>query len=210
MRQNIDALSLKRFEMKFNKLPNVIICVKLYLGSQGAFRGSGKTTGQMPAPVWEDHCLLWISFLRKWKLRFVCFFMSSLKKTKITIIFKGNCADNSTGHAKLYLKSQVKVTKDFQDYTFLRWAYMPKKTIESQNKKPRFSAWLQRLGDTLVSFLASLSWTPRTFSKSFVLLAKIFSHGDLLRQGLEYANCIKTKTNELCKSQTFRNFKSFF
>ena len=51
MRQNIDALSLKRFEMKFNKLPHVIICVKLYLGSQGAFRGSGKTTGQMPAPV---------------------------------------------------------------------------------------------------------------------------------------------------------------
>ena len=77
------------------------------------------------------------------------------------------------------------------------------------DKKLRFSAWLQRLGDTLVSFLASLSWTPRTFSKSFVLLAKIFSHGDLLRQGLEYANCIKTKTNELCKSQTFRNFKSF-
>ena len=60
---------------------------------------------------------------------------------------------------------------------------MFKKTIESQNKKLRFSAWLQRLEDTLVSFLAYLSWTHRTFSKSSVLLAKIFSHGDLLRQG---------------------------
>ena len=60
---------------------------------------------------------------------------------------------------------------------------MFKKTIESQNKKLRFSAWLQRLEDTLVSFLAYLSWTRRTFSKSSVLLAKIFSHGDLLRQG---------------------------
>ena len=88
---------------------------------------------------------------------------------------------------------------------------MLKKTIESQNKKLRYSAWLQRLEDTLVSFLAYLSWTRRTFSKSSVLLAKIFSHGDLLRQGLEYVNCVKTKTktNKLCKSQTFRNIKSF-
>ena len=84
--------------MKFNELSHVIICVKLYLGSQGAFRGSGKTTGQMQAQT-----------------------------TKLTIIFKGNCADNSTGHAKLYLKSQVKVTKDFQDYTFLRWIFIQKK-----------------------------------------------------------------------------------
>ena len=88
--------------------------------------------------------------------------------------------------------------------------FYAKKTNESQNKKLRFSAWLQRLEDTLVSFLASLSWTPRTFSKSFVLLAKIFSHSDLLRLGLERANCIKTKTktNKLCKSQTLRNIKS--
>ena len=143
----------------------------------------------------------------------VCLFLHvSLQTTKLTIIFKGNCADNSTGHAKVYLKSQVKVTKDFQDYTFLRWIFIQKKkTIESQNKKLRFSAWLQRLEDTLVSFLASLSWTRRTFSKSFVLLAKIFSLGDLLRQGLECANCIKTKakTNKFCQPQPFRNIKSF-
>ena len=88
---------------------------------------------------------------------------------------------------------------------------MLKKTIESQNKKLRYSAWLQRLEDTLVSFLAYLSWTRRTFSKSSVLLAKIFSLGDLLRQGLECANCIKTKakTNKFCQPQPFRNIKSF-
>ena len=57
----------------------------------------------------------------------VCLFLHvSLQTTKLTIIFKGNCADNSTGHAKLYLKSQVKVTKDFQDYTFLRWFFYVK------------------------------------------------------------------------------------
>ena len=141
----------------------------------------------------------------------VCLFLHvSLQTTKLTIIFKGNCADNSTGHAKLYLKSQVKVTKDFQDYTFLRWVFMQRKQLKANNRL-RFSAWLQRLEDTLVSFLAYLSWTHRTFSKSSVLLAKIFSHGDLLRQGLEYANFVKTKTktNKLCKSQTFRNIKSF-
>ena len=201
MRQNIAALSLKRFEMKFNEMPHVIICVKLYLGSQGAFRGSGETTGQMPAPVWEDHCLLWLSFLRRWKLRFVCFSPSNNKN-------HSNLQRKLRG--QLNWPRQTLFEKSSESDQRLPRLHIPqvglyaKKTIESQNKKLRFSAWLQRLEDTLVSFLASLSWTPRTFSKSFVLLAKIFSHGDLLRLGVERANYIKTKTktNKLCKSQT--------
>ena len=171
MRQNIAALSLKRFEMKFNEVPHVIICVKLYLGSQGAFRGSGETTGQMPAPVWEDHCLLWISFLRKWKLRFVCFFRSPLHTTKLTIIFIGNCADNSTGHAKLYLKSQVKVTKDFQDYTFLRWFFLQRKQLKVRIKTKIFSLVAEIGGYTGLLLGLSLMDAPYLLKK-FCLVGK--------------------------------------
>ena len=42
--------------------------------------------------------------------------------TKLCPLLTGFCEGNETGFAKIYLKQQVKVTKDSQAYTFLRYA----------------------------------------------------------------------------------------
>ena len=39
---------------------------------------------------------------------------------KLFPLLPGHCEGDGTGYAKFYLKQQVKVTKDFQSYTFLR------------------------------------------------------------------------------------------
>ena len=52
---------------------------------------------------------------------------SCSSNTRPVSSFSGNCTDKVTGYVKFYLKQHVKVTKDFQDYTFLRCDMVKKK-----------------------------------------------------------------------------------